>query len=148
MEGENLTPDVKPTMEKEMHVEIYRKVPDAKAIVHAHPVTATAFACTGKSISTTLIAESYAILGIPARAEYATMGTRELAMIVAEAASRSKVVVMDNHGVLATGKTLLQAFDRIEVLENAAKTTLICEILRETKHIPESELRVLAKMVG
>ena len=55
---------------------------------------------------------------------------------------------MDNHGVLATGNNLLQAFDRIEILENAAKTTLICEILRDTKNIPESELRVLAKMVG
>ena len=82
-----------------------------------------------------------------ARAEYATMGTRELAMIVAEAASRSKVVVMDNHGVLATGKTLLQAFDRVEVLENAAKTTLITGILGEARQISESDLRILAKMV-
>ena len=62
LEGENLTPDLKPTMEKEMHIEIYRKNSEVKAIVHAHPVTATAFACTGKSVSTTLIAESYAIL--------------------------------------------------------------------------------------
>ena len=148
LEGENLTPDLKPTMEKEMHIEIYKKNNEVKAIVHAHPVTATAFACTGKSVSTTLIAESYAILGIPARAKYATMGTKELAGIVSEAASGNKVVLMDNHGVLATGRNLLQAFDRVEVLENAAKTTLICEILRETKHIPESELKVLAKMVG
>ena len=148
LEGENLTPDLKPTMEKEMHIEIYRKNSEVKAIVHAHPVTATAFACTGKTVSTTLIAESYAILGIPVRAKYATMGTKELAGIVSEAASGNKVVLMDNHGVLATGKNLLQAFDRIEVLENAAKTTLICEILRDTKNIPESELRVLAKMVG
>ena len=148
LEGENLTPDLKPTMDKEMHIEIYKKNNEVKAIVHAHPVTATAFACTGKSVSTTLIAESYAILGIPARAKYATMGTKELAGIVSEAASGNKVVLMDNHGVLATGRNLLQAFDRVEVLENAAKTTLICEILRETKHIPESELKVLAKMVG
>ena len=148
LEGENLTPDLKPTMEKEMHIEIYRKNSEVKAIVHAHPVTATAFACTGKSVSTTLIAESYAILGIPVRAKYATMGTKELAGIVSEAASGNKVVLMDNHGVLATGRNLLQAFDRVEVLENAAKTTLICEILRDTKNIPESELRVLAKMVN
>ena len=147
LDGENLTPDLNPTMEKEMHLEIYKKRSEVKAIVHAHPVTATAFACTGRSVSTTLIAESYAILGVPVRAGYATMGTKELAGIVSEAACGNKVVLMDNHGVLATGKNLLQAFDRIEVLENAAKTTLICEILGETKNIPESELRVLAKMV-
>lgn len=148
MEGKNLTPDLKPTSEKDMHIEIYKRNSTVKAIVHAHPVTASAFACTDKSISTTMMAEHYAILGIPVRAEYATMGTMDLALHVASAAAKSNVIIMDNHGVLATGKTVLQAFDRIEVLENAAKTTLITDILQEKKIIPKSELDILAKIVG
>lgn len=146
--GKNLTPEIKPTSEKEMHLEIYRNNREAKAIVHAHPVTASAFACTANEIRTDLMAEHYAILGIPVRAAYATMGTRALAQKVAEACSMGKVVLMENHGVLATGKTLLQAFDRIEVLENAAKTTLITGMIKNQKTIPGDELKILGAMIG
>ncbi|MEN8157973.1 MAG: class II aldolase/adducin family protein [Bacteroidota bacterium] len=144
LDGENLTPDLKPTMEKEMHFAIYRKDRGVKAIVHAHPVTASAFACTHRTISTKMMVESYAILGIPVRAKYATMGSKALADHVAEAAIGNKVVIMENHGVLATGETLLQAFDRIEVLENAARTTLITEVLlKDQTTLSESELKIL-----
>lgn len=147
IDGKNLTPEIKPTSEIDMHIEIYRKNRFVKAIVHAHPVTASAFACTKNNIDTKLMAEHYAILGTPVRATYATMGTRELAANVSKASTRSKTILMDNHGVLATGKTILQAFDRIEVLENAAKLTLITEIIKGKNTIPDSELKSLGKMI-
>ena len=145
--GINLTPEIKPTSEKDMHVEIFRKNKHVQAIVHAHPVTASAFACTKNEISTDLMAEHYAILGTPVRASYATTGTKELAMTVSEACTKSKAVLMDNHGVLATGKSLLQAFDRIELLENAAKLSLITRIIKDKNTIPDAELMVLAKLI-
>ena len=147
VDGNNLTPEIEPTSEKEMHIEIYRRNSNAKAIVHAHPVTASAYACTSNEINTNLMGEHYAILGTPVRAIYVTMGTKELAEKVSEACTLSKVILMDNHGVLATGKTILQAFDRIEVLENAAKTTLITEIIKNKNRIPESELKLLGAMI-
>ena len=93
------------------------------------------------------MAEHYAILGTPVRASYATTGTKELAMTVSEACTKSKAVLMDNHGVLATGKSLLQAFDRIELLENAAKLSLITRIIKDENTIPDAELMVLAKTI-
>ncbi len=147
IDGNNLTPEIKPTSEKDMHIEIYRKNKTVDAIVHAHPVTASAYACTGNEINTELMSEHYAILGTPVRANYATMGTKELAENVSEACTLSKVILMDNHGVLATGKSILQAFDRIEVLENAAKTSLITEIIKGKKSIPASELILLGEMI-
>ncbi len=147
IDGKNLTPEIKPTSEMDMHIEIYKKNNRAKAIVHAHPVTASAFACTKNDINTELMAEHHAILGTPLRAMYATMGTKELAKIVSEISIMSNTILMDNHGVLATGETLLQAFDRIEVLENAAKLTLITEIIKGKKTIPDSELKLLGKMI-
>ena len=147
IDGKNLTPEIKPTSEIDMHIEIYRKNRFVKAIVHAHPVTASAYACTKNNIDTKLMAEHYAILGTPVRATYATMGTRELAANVSKASTRSKTILMDNHGVLATGKTILQAFDRIEVLESAAKLTLITEIIKGKVTIPDSELKSLGKMI-
>ena len=128
-EGENLTPTLKTSIETEMHRLVYDARADIKAIVHAHPVTATSFAAMKAPILTTLTAEAYAVLGRPAWAEYALMGTRQLAEIVAEKVKGSNVFLMENHGVLAAGPTLLKAFDRLEVLEAAAKMTLYTHIM-------------------
>jgi len=144
MDGENLTPELTPTIEQDMHLAIYKNNPEVKAIVHAHPVTATAFTSTDKSISTDMLGELYALLREPGRVGYATMGTTSLAEQVGEAAKKYRVMLMDNHGVLSTGANILEAFDRIELLEVAAKTTLINEFLNQKNRISEEDLKKIA----
>lgn len=117
----------KPTIESRMHVEIYKRRPDVQAVVHAHPVYASAFAASKRRISTKYLAEALVVLGEIAYAPYACQGTEELARIIGDAAEKADCIVMRNHGIIALGKNLLQAFDRLEVLENAAKTTFICQ---------------------
>ncbi|MDD5727393.1 MAG: class II aldolase/adducin family protein [Victivallales bacterium] len=134
--------EFKPTIESRMHTEIYKCRPDIQAVVHAHPVTAGAFAASRRPISTVYLAESLVIIGEIAYAPYACMGSDALAEIVAAAAAKSNCIVMRNHGVIALGKNLLQAFDRLEVLENAAKTTLICEGALAADRIELSEEQV------
>jgi L-fuculose-phosphate aldolase len=129
--GENLTPDLKPSIESEMHLAIYKRNPDISAIVHAHPVCASAFTAMKMKISTNLTAEARAILGDPVMVPYALMGTSMLAQNVAEKAENSDILLLENHGILCTGTSLLQAFDKIEVLENAARMTLIVELTKK-----------------
>ena len=117
----------KPTIESRMHMGIYKRRPDVQAVVHAHPVYASAFAASKRRISIKYLAEAFVVLGKIAYAPYACMGSNELAQIVGDAAEKSDCIVMRNHGIIALGKNLLQAFDRLEVLENAAKTTFICQ---------------------
>ncbi len=138
--GENLTPHLCPSMETELHLAVYRNREDVNAIVHAHPVTATAFATTNKEINCKLTGETRAIIGIPINAPYAIMGSTSLADKVAEAAMQANVVLMENHGIICFGKNLLFAFDRMEVLEAAAKQTLITQLLGDKKEIPLSDL--------
>ena len=126
--GENLTSELRPSIEFEMHLSIYKRNKDIKAIVHAHPVCASAFTAMKAKISTNLTAEARAILGDPVLVPYALMGTTDLASVVADHAVNSDILLLENHGILTTGRTLLQAFDKIEVLENAAKMTLIAEL--------------------
>ena len=126
--GENLTSELRPSIEFEMHLSIYKRNKDIKAIVHAHPVCASAFTAMKAKISTILTAEARAILGDPVLVPYALMGTTDLASVVADHAVNSDILLLENHGILTTGRTLLQAFDKIEVLENAAKMTLIAEL--------------------
>jgi L-fuculose-phosphate aldolase len=144
--GENLTPDLKPSIESEMHLAIYRKKKELSAIVHAHPVVASCFTALKLNIDTTLTAEARAILGEPLMVPYALMGTSELARAAAENILLSDILLLENHGVLSTGSNLLQAFDKIEVLENAAKMTLIAELTRKKSPLTRSRILEIEKI--
>lgn len=133
MDGENLTPDLPLSIESEMHRMALLARPDMQAIVHAHPCYASAFTAMKRPINTKLLAESWFLIEEPAFAPYARMGTVSLAETVASTLANANVVLMENHGVLTVGKTLLEAFDLIEVLENSAKMTFITETLAATK---------------
>jgi len=143
LDGENHTPELKPTMESGIHLSIYKKRPDVKAIVHAHPTYATSFSATNKKVNCKLTGEARFVIGEPAYTEYALMGSKELAEIVSEATLNANVVVMKNHGVLAVGETLLQAFDRLEVFEASAKITLISGLLGENNDLSAEELKAI-----
>ena len=146
--GENLTPAIIPSIEAEMHLELYRRYPAIAAIVHAHPPHASAFCASRERINTHLVAESYTNLGEPVMAPYALMGTRKLAEAVAAAAAESCCVLLQNHGVLTTGRTLLEAFDRIEVLECAARLTLLTRQLGAVHELTVAQLRELDRVLG
>jgi L-fuculose-phosphate aldolase len=144
--GENMTPDLKPSIESEMHLSIYKKKSDVKAVIHAHPVFASAFTAMKLKISTDLIAEAYTILGNPLFVPYALMGTAELAKLVSEYSLQSDILLLENHGVLTTGGNLLNAFDKIEVLENAAKMTLIVNMTGKKSPLTRSRILEIEKL--
>ena len=139
--GENLTSHLKPSIETAMHLAIYKNKKEVVAIVHAHPVFASLFTAIRAKINTNLTAEARAILGVPLFVKYAVMGSAALAEVAAENVLKSDILLLENHGILTTGSNLLQAFDKIEVLENAAKMTLMSEMTGRKK--PLDRLRIL-----
>jgi L-fuculose-phosphate aldolase len=144
--GENLTPDLKPSIESGMHLAIYKRKPDIKAIVHAHPVCASSFTAMKCSIETNLTAEACAILGTPVVVPYALMGTADLANLAAENIEKSDILLLENHGVLTTGINLLQAFDKTEVLENAARMTLIVNFCKKKSPLTKARTFEIEKI--
>jgi L-fuculose-phosphate aldolase len=144
--GENLTPHLKPSIESEMHLSIYKKKKEVTAIVHAHPVFSSSFTAMKCKIDTNLTAEACAILGNPLLVPYALMGTSDLANLVSENILKSDILLLENHGILTTGSSLLQAFDKIEVLENAAKMTLIVEIKNKKSPLSKPRIRQIEKL--
>jgi L-fuculose-phosphate aldolase len=144
--GENLTPDLKPSIETAMHLAIYKKKKDVLAICHAHPVFASLFTAIKAKINTNLTAEAKAILGDPLLVRYAVMGSEALAEVAAENALKSDILLLENHGILTTGSTLLQAFDKIEVLENAAKMTLMTEMTGKKRPLDRARIIELEKL--
>jgi len=144
--GENFTPDLKPSIESEMHLSIYRKKKEITAVIHAHPVFASSFTAMKCRIETNLTAEACAILGDPLTVPYALMGTSELAEKVSESIIDSDILLLENHGILTTGSSLLQAFDKIEVLENAAKMTLIVAMTKKKSPLTRSRIIEIQKL--
>lgn len=129
MDGKNLTPELKCSIETGMHLEVLKARPDINAIVHAHPTKASFFTCYSElNINTKLLAEARLLLGDIKKAPYAIMGSPQLAKNVSiTLGTKDMAVLMENHGVMTLGKTLLKAYDRIEVLEAAAEMTLLAQ---------------------
>jgi L-fuculose-phosphate aldolase len=146
MSGENLTPHLKSSIETAMHIAIYKKKNDVLAIVHAHPVFASLFTAIKAKINTNLTAEAKAILGDPLFVRYAIMGSRALAEVAAENILKSDILLLENHGILTTGPNLLQAFDKIEVLENAAKMTLMTEVTGRKRPLDKARILEIEKL--
>ena len=92
-----------------------------------------------KEINIKLTAESAKNVGVVGVANYATMGSLELANIVSSVAVNHNVVLMKNHGILTVGKDILDAFYRLEVAEFTAKLTYLSQGLAP-KEISESDL--------
>lgn len=140
LKGDNLTPNVKLSMETKMHLYIYQKRPDVKAIVHAHPPFSSVFAASDKKINCKLLGEARALLGEPAYAKYALMGTEELAEIVSESSLACDVIILKNHGILTVGDSLITAIDRIEVAEVAAHLSILLNRNENIQELSSSQL--------
>ena len=144
--GKNLTPDKKLSIETEMHRLIYKKRPDCVSVMHSHPTFCCLYSASNESIDTTLIAESWYLLDRVVKIPYALMGTKELAERVSDYAGRGgNAVLLENHGALCIGKSPLNAFDRLECLEQAAKLSALSHLVK-TDGIGEKERNRIADM--
>lgn len=143
IDGENLTPHLKPSIESNMHLNAYKARSDIKAIIHAHPVTATSFSAMDREINIALTGEANVVILKVSYAPYILMGTENLSKAVANSLKESNVVIMKNHGVTTVGETLLSAFDKMEVLEAAAQMTLNINIMGGMRALTKEELQEL-----
>jgi L-fuculose-phosphate aldolase len=120
-EGEVIRGRLRPTSEWRMHVAIYRRRRDVGAVVHTHDVLPTLLA---ERIEADLLSEAEAYLGSGiAVVPYIQPGTAELAEAVAAALEKSNVAILKRHGVVAVGRDLAEAVNRIEVVADLARAT-------------------------
>lgn len=119
-----------PSMEYRFHMGIYATRGDVEAIIHAHPFWGTWLAITGTQPKINLLDESLYFLKNVAFCNYAPMGTEMLATEVSKNAQSSDVLILKNHGVITMGKSLCEALEKMEVLENIAHYTYISAKLK------------------
>ncbi len=112
---------LKPSSESGLHIEIYSKVPECGAIIHAHAPWSTAASLEHDCIDLSHLAEGKLLFGKVEVVPYHPPGTAMLARASSDAATRSKVHILKAHGVVAWGKDLKEAFCLVEALENNIK---------------------------
>jgi L-fuculose-phosphate aldolase len=144
LQGRQLDGYRKVTSEVSMHLAVYRHRDDVTAVVHSHPPVATAFACVGRGLDEMLCQEAVMTLGVVPLATYATTGTEEVAVSLAPFISDHDAILMANHGAVSYGSTLLQAFQKMEIVEHLAQIALAAHQLgapRILKHEQVKQLR-------
>ena len=107
-----------PSSEWKFHQDIYINKPEAIAIVHAHSPYATAVSAHGKNIPAFHYMVALAGGNDIKCADYATFGTKQLSKNIIQALNERKGCLMSNHGQVAFGKNLDQAFELAEEIEN------------------------------
>ncbi|MBI4454542.1 MAG: class II aldolase/adducin family protein [Acidobacteria bacterium] len=140
LQGNQLAGSREPSGEISMHLEVYNNRPDINGVVHAHPVYATAFAVAGLSIKKPILSEVVLSLGCIPLAEYATPTTPELAVALRDYIPHYNAILLANHGALAYGQTLLEAYYRMETLEHTAHIATIARILGKETVISNENL--------
>lgn len=118
----NVIEGYKPSSETLMHVECYKARPDISSVIHTHSTMASAFACLNKPIPAFIYEFSVFNLDgakIPV-APYAQPGTLELAQNVANTVAKSDLVLMERHGTIAVGKTVDEAYENVDYIEELA----------------------------
>ena len=116
-------PGKRPSSSTATHRAIYARQANVQAVVNAYPVNATAFSATSSVLDSRTIPESYIFLRDVQRSPFgARVGDgRELAD---QLSLESPIMLLDNDGVMVVGSSVLDAFDRLEVLESTAEAMI------------------------
>ncbi|MCE9560047.1 MAG: class II aldolase/adducin family protein [Armatimonadetes bacterium] len=134
-----------PSSEIKLHLKVYADRKDCHAVVHAHPLTATAFALAGESIPDDLLPEAIIVLGSVANVPFAMPGTLDVAYSIEPFLPHHRTFLLANHGAFTLGKTLEDAFFRMETLERVAQLVLTARQLGSPQPIPARAFRELSE---
>jgi L-fuculose-phosphate aldolase len=142
LEGKALN-DRKASSELAMHLLIYRERADVKAVCHAHPPHGSAFAVAGLAIDQPILSEVILTLGCVPLADYGTPSTDELTETMRPLVKHHNALLMANHGAVAYGADIWQAFDRLETLEHTAKIAILSRALGGPKNLSPDAIEKL-----
>ena len=145
MEGRQQGGSRAPSSELGMHLLYYQSRPDIRAVVHAHPPTATAFAAAGIALDAPIVAEVVVTFGSIPLAPYGTPGTSELSAELGPLMPDHDAILMANHGVVTSGHDLLNAYMKMEKVEHYARIVAVARQLGPLKPLNDEQVRKLMK---
>lgn len=137
-----------PSSELPMHLAVYRRRPDVAAIVHTHSPFATTLAVAGRPIPP--VHYTIAALGVtevPVTPRYALYGSEELAELAASTLGEGHALLLRQHGALATGRSLEEAYARALLVEHLAELAWRAALLGPVPTLAPEELARVAEQL-
>lgn len=146
--GHACSPGQQPSRAAALHAEIYARLPEVGAIINAQPACASAFCMTSARLDTRTIPESALVLRDVPNLPFLRL-VEDAQEIAAHLSLRaSPVVLVANEGTVIVGRTLLEAFDRLEVLEATAEALLTAKPLGPLVPMSDEAMAELDRVFG
>lgn len=137
--------DLKPTSELPLHLEVYRRRNDVEAVVHAHPPVTIALSIAGVPMSDCLLPETIVFLGLIPTTQYATPSSVESLQAIRDFIGGHDALVLQRHGSLTVGSNLMEAFMRLETMEQNARIAFMLAQLGVRNPLPPNEVSKLLR---
>lgn len=145
-DGNLLEGEGKLSTETKLHLFIYSKRKEINSVVHCHPVYSTAFAVNGIGIDEHYFPEVVLTLGKVPLCKYGTPSTSELTDSLEPFVDHSLAFLLQNHGAVTIGKSLDEAYFRMEKLEHTAKILTMAKLIGEPKVLNNKQINNLLKI--
>jgi len=145
-DGKVLKGKGKVSTENKLHRYAYSKRPEVNAVVHCHPIYASAFAVFGEGFTKHVLPEVILTLGKVPLCEYATPSTDELTNTLEPHINYSWAFLLRNHGAITLGKDLKDAYYKMEKLEHTAKIIFLARLLGGEKELHIEKIQELLKI--
>lgn len=148
----NLNGDIlvgKPSSERLMHLEVFRRCPQAKAIVHAHPPTAIAWSIARpqlEKLPSDCLSEVILATGDIPFVPYARPGTEDMGKVLVPFLPQYQAMILRNHGALCWGQDLDEAYRGMERIEHSAQILAAAEKLGGLNPLPKEEVEYLYEL--
>ena len=139
--GKVVSGNKKPSSEKGLHIEFYKKRSDINCIFHVHSPYLTAFASAGIALEEGISPEIIFCFGKIPLAEYALPGSTDLVKNTSLYFDDYDIVLMENHGVVVGGKSVKDTYLKLELVEAYAKTLMCAKILGGAKILKEDDIQ-------
>ncbi|MEA1965159.1 MAG: L-ribulose-5-phosphate 4-epimerase [Candidatus Aerophobetes bacterium] len=140
MEGRVIEGELKPSVDTETHLYLYRHRQDINGVVHTHSNYATSFAALGEPIPVYLTAIADEFGGPIPIGEYAPIGGEEIGKEILRSLGNSPAILMKNHGVFTVGSTPEAALKAAIMTEDLAKTVHLALLRGKPQEIPPEEV--------
>lgn len=138
-----------PSSERLMHLEVFRAAPKARAVIHAHPPTAIAWSIAEPKLTklpSDCLSEVILSTGDIPFVPYARPGTEQMADVLKSFLPKHRALILRNHGALAWGESLEEAYRGMERIEHSAYILAMAKQLGGLHPLPQEEIEYLYEL--
>ena len=144
--GAVLNPGPAPSTEIKLHLKIYQDRPDVNCVIHAHPPYTISMTLTENLLLKPYLPESVLLLGAVPIVPYARPSTEDVPNRINKYVKKTDIMILERHGTVTVGKTLKEAYQKLEILERTVKILSLAKQMGELRELPGEEIQNLMKL--